>query len=93
MGWIIGIITVCGLLAGSYSLLKVNRTEGMIEFNIGVRENFCFKRDNKMYFSEWHEDPEYREEINIREYSNGKLLEKIQGAEMMVPNGQRWILR
>lgn len=64
-----------------------------VEFDIGVRETFCFKRDDKLYFSEWHEDPDYREEINIREYSTGRLLEKIEGAEMTLPNGQSWILR
>ena len=64
-----------------------------VEFNIGVRESFCFKRKDKLYFSEWHEDPNYREEINVREYPTGKLLEKIPGAEMTMPDGQRWILR
>lgn len=64
-----------------------------IEFNIGVRESFRFKQGDKLYFSEWHEDPEYREEINIREYSTGKLLEKIRGVEMTMPNGENWILR
>ena len=64
-----------------------------VEFNIGVRESFCFKRNDKLYFSEWHEDPNYREEINVREYPTGKLLEKIPGAERTMPNGQSWILR
>ena len=64
-----------------------------VEFDIGIRENFCFKRDDKLYFSEWHEDPDYREEINIREYPTGKLIEKISGAEMILPDGQSWILR
>lgn len=64
-----------------------------VEFDIGIRESFCFKRDDKLYFSEWHEDPDYREEINIREYPTGKLIEKISGAEMILPDGQSWILR
>lgn len=64
-----------------------------VEFDIGIRERFCFKRDDKLYFSEWHEDPDYREEINIREYPTGKLIEKISGAEMILPDGQSWILR
>lgn len=64
-----------------------------VEFDIGIRENFCFKRDDKLYFSEWHEDSDYREEINIREYPTGKLIEKISGAEMILPDGQSWILR
>ena len=64
-----------------------------VEFDIGIRENFCFKRDDKLYFSEWHVDSDYREEINIREYPTGKLIEKISGAEMILPDGQSWILR
>ena len=64
-----------------------------VEFDIGIRENFCFKRDDKLYFSEWHEDSDYREEINIREYPTGKLIEKISGAEMILHDGQSWRLR
>ena len=64
-----------------------------IEFDIGVRESFLFRKENKLYFSEWYEDPEYREEVNIREYPTGKHLEKIQGTEMTMPDGQSWILR
>lgn len=63
------------------------------DFCIGGRESFLFRKGNYMYFSEWHEDPEYREEINVREYPAGKLVEKIQGAEMTMPDGQFWILR
>ena len=32
-----------------------------------MRESFLFKKDNRLYFSVWYEDPEYREEINVRE--------------------------
>lgn len=63
------------------------------QFDIGARETFCFKQNDKLYFSEWHEDPEYREEINVREYPTGKLLEKIPGGKMTMPDGQSWILR
>ena len=64
-----------------------------IDFCIGSRESFLFRKDDKLYFSEWHEDPDYREEVNIREYPNGKLLEKIEGVAMTMPDGQSWILR
>lgn len=64
-----------------------------VEFAIGVGENFLFKKDDKLYFSEWHEDPEYREKVNVREYPTGKILERIQGTEMTMPDGQAWILR
>ena len=64
-----------------------------VEFAIETGENFLFRKDNKLYFSEWYEDPEYREEINVREYPTGKVLERIQGTEMTMPDGQAWILR
>lgn len=64
-----------------------------IEFDMGVRESFVYREENKLYFSEWQEDPEYREELNVREYPTGKLLEKIPGTEMTLPDGQSWILR
>ena len=64
-----------------------------IEFDIGVGENFLYRKGDRLFFSEWHEDPEYREEVNIREYPTGKLLEKISGSEMTMPDGQSWVLR
>ena len=58
-----------------------------------VQESFLFRKEKKLFFSEWHEDPEYREEVNVREYPTGKILERIQGTEMTMPDGQAWILR
>ena len=64
-----------------------------IEFVIGKRENFFIRKDEKLFFSEWHEDPTYREDINIREYPTGNLIEKISGVGITMPNGDNWILR
>lgn len=63
-----------------------------VEFTIGARESFLFRNGEKLFFSEWHEDSEYREEVNIRKYPNGELLEKIDGTVMTMPNGEKWIL-
>lgn len=64
-----------------------------VNFCIGERESFYFRKSEKLYFSEWHEDPTYREEINVREYPTGNLIKKIAGAVMTMPDGQNWILR
>ena len=64
-----------------------------IEFDIGVGENFLYRKDDRLYFSEWHEDPEYREEVNIREYPSGKLINKLDGAFFSFRDGLNWILR
>ncbi len=65
----------------------------LIQFSIGVRESFLFRKEDKLYFSEWHEDPEYREEINIRSYPSGELLSKMQGVAMTMPDGECWVLK
>ena len=62
-------------------------------FLIGERESFLVRKDGKLLFSEWHEDPLYREKINVREYPSGNLIEKISGTVMSVPNEENWILR
>ena len=64
-----------------------------VEFTIGARESFWLKKEDKLYFSEWHEDPNYREDVNVRDCHTGKLIEKIPGAIMSLPNNQMWILR
>ena len=63
-----------------------------VEFTIGARESFLFRSGEKLLFSEWHEDSEYREEVNIRKYPSGELLEKIDGTVMTMPNGENLIL-
>ena len=63
------------------------------EFTIGNREAFYKRVDNKLYFSEWHEDPEYREEVNVRAFPSGELLEKLNGTLLGMPDGQQWVLR
>lgn len=62
-------------------------------FSIEDRESFFIRKDGKLYFSQWHEDPTYREEINIREYLTGNLIEKISGSVITMPDEQNWILR
>lgn len=63
-----------------------------IQFPIGNRENFCFRKDEKLYFSAWFEDNEYREEVIVRDINTGKIIEKVQGAITLMPDGQVWIL-
>lgn len=62
------------------------------EFAIGNRESFAFREGDKLFFSEWKEEPEYSEEVVVREYPTGKVIEKIPGVALTMPNGQRWIL-
>lgn len=61
-------------------------------FPIGDREAFLFREGEKLYFSTWEEDPEYREEVLVRNMDTGEIIEHIPGALMSMPDGQKWIL-
>ena len=38
----------------------------------------------------WYEDPDYREEVLMRDYDTGEVLEQIPGSLRSMPDGQRW---
>ncbi|MDE7041808.1 MAG: hypothetical protein K2P10_03350 [Oscillospiraceae bacterium] len=63
------------------------------EFDIGETESFLCRKDNKLYFCLWHEDPDYREEIIVRKYPTGEVTEVIPGAWKDMPDGQIWVLQ
>lgn len=80
---------------------KVGRFEVVwperVSFDIGesesLTESFYERRDGKLYFCRWQDEPEYREEIVVRKYPTGEILEVIPGAWMEMPDGQVWVLR
>ena len=74
---------------GQFQIIWPEKTE----FSIGARESFLYRKGEKLYFSQWHEDPDYREEIIVREFPSGKVLKKIPGSQMTMPNGESWILQ
>ena len=71
-----------------FEIIYPNKTQ----FPIGVNESFYFRTDEKLYFSAWFEDDEYREEVIIRDINTGKIIEKVHGAMTLMPDGQVWIL-
>lgn len=62
------------------------------EFVLEDRESFELLEGDKMYTTVWHEDPDYREEILVRDYATGKLLERMPGSLLAMPDGQQWNL-
>ncbi len=62
-------------------------------FNISERESYCFREGGRLYFSKWTEDPEYREEIIIRKYPTGEIVETVEGILFKMPDGQNWVLQ
>lgn len=63
------------------------------EFFVGGRESFYFKKGDRLYFSRWEEDPDYREEVVIRHFPTGEILEVLPGSLWEFPDGQYWLLR
>lgn len=62
------------------------------DFAIENHEFFEFLEGNRLYTSVWYEDPDYREELLVRDYDTGELLERIPGSLRQMPNGQKWLL-
>ena len=62
-------------------------------FRIDAHESFCCRRGNRLYFSQWFEDPDYREETLIRHCPDGEVLERTADTLQEMPDGQLWILR
>ena len=62
------------------------------DFTVDENEYFAFLEGNRLYTSVWYEDPDYREEVLVRDYKTGELLERIPGSLRSMPDGQRWLL-
>jgi len=53
-------------------------------------ESLDFQGDGKLYLSKWMEDPDYREEIIVRDAESGKILERSPGYLIRMPDGSIW---
>ena len=62
------------------------------EFTAQDNEYFGFLEDNKLYTWVWYEDPDYREEVLVRDFATGKVLERMAGDLRTMPDGQKWLL-
>ena len=68
-------------------------TVSMLVKTAGVSRNSFYQmciRDR--YTSVWYEDPDYREELLVRDYNTGEVLERIPGSLRSMPDGQNWLL-
>ena len=64
-----------------------------VDFAIGERESFLLRQDDKLYFGLWHEDPDYREEVCVREYPSGRVIEILEGSLVCGQGKEPWIIR
>ncbi len=61
-------------------------------FEIDPEESFDSRDGDKLIFSKWFEDPDYREETIIREYPTGEKREQFRGSILEMPDGRKWVL-
>lgn len=62
-----------------------------VSFPIEDTEAFCCRIGDRLYFSAWYEDPEYREETIVRKL-DGSIVSRTPGSLMIMPDGQLWQL-
>lgn len=62
------------------------------DFAVEENEYFEFLDGNRMYTTVWYEDLDYREEVLVRDFDTGEVLERIPGALRSMPDGQNWLL-
>ena len=62
------------------------------DFAVEENEYFAFLDENRLYTTVWYKDPDYREELLVRDYDTGELLERIPGSLRQMPDGQKWLL-
>lgn len=53
-------------------------------------ESLDFQDDEKLYLTRWIEDPDYREEIIVRDTITGQILERSPGYLRRMPDGSMW---
>ena len=62
------------------------------DFAVEDNEYFAFLEESRLYTWVWYEDPDYREEVLVRDYETGEVLERIPGNLRTMPDGQNWLL-
>ena len=62
-------------------------------FSIEARESLNFRDGDKLYFTIWYEDPDYREETVVRSLRDGSILDRYTGDIRIMPNGEKWLIK
>lgn len=72
---------VADILFPAEKKIKLEEQEGLVLIN-----------DKKLVSFKWYEDPDYREEIIIRDYETTEIIERKDGYVTIMPNGEIWML-
>lgn len=57
------------------------------------RETVCFRDGALLYSERWHEDPDWREEVLVRDVETGQRVRSFPGSLQEMPDGTWWILQ
>lgn len=80
-------LTLTRQAGGRFQILWPERAD----FVIAPTESFDFREGDRLYFSRWYEDPDYREEIVVRTLG-GEVAERYPGGLFTLPDGRTWAL-
>lgn len=88
------------ILQNSYVLVKYELTENVAnilypfekKIQLEEHESLFLINDGKLISSKWIEDPDYREEIIIRDFETTEITRQKRGYTAIMPNGEIWIL-
>lgn len=64
-----------------------------VGFDISETESFCMRESDRLYFCRWYEESDHQEEVVIRKYPSGEILEVVPGTWTEMPDGQIWVLQ
>ena len=62
------------------------------DFPIEPTESFDTRVGERLYFSRWHETPDYWEDAVVRDARTGAVLEVLPAALCLLPDGRSWLL-
>lgn len=74
---------------GIFELLWPDRKTIAVE----PKESFFYRDGDRLFFSTWYEDPDYRVETIIRSAATGAILQKLPGDVHIMPDGELWHLK
>lgn len=61
------------------------------DFPIAPQETFCLREGETLVFSRWYEDPDYREEVVLRNLA-GEVIDRFPGCLHTLETGENWLL-
>ena len=62
-------------------------------FEIAASESFDYREGDLLVFGKWYEDPDYREEVVVRHYPDGEVLQQFAGSIITMPDQQKCHLK